>query len=143
MIAVDTNVLVHAHREESPKHTAALKRLELLSCSPGPWSVPVFCIGEFLRVVTHPRLFDPPHTAVEACGALAQLLSPGNAVVLRPGPEYPARLMDAVREVGAVGNLIFDAQIVALCRECEVTALLTEDRDFDRFEEFRVERLNL
>ncbi len=92
---------------------------------------------------THPRLFDPPHTAVEACGTLAQLLSLGNAVVLRPGPEYPARLMDAVREVGAVGNLIFDAQVVALCRECAVTALLTEDRDFDRFEEFRGERLNL
>lgn len=45
-------------------------------------------------------------------------------------------LMDAVREVGALGNLIFDAQIVALCQECRVTALLTEDRDFDRFPEF-------
>ncbi len=143
MIAVDTNVLVHAHREESPKHRAALKRLELLSGSPGPWGVPVFCIGEFLRVVTHPRLFDPPHTAVEACGALARLLSLENAVLLRPGPHYPARLMDAIREVGAVGNLVFDAQIVALCRECGVTTLLTEDRDFDRFEAFDVERLAL
>lgn len=143
MIAVDTNVLVQAHREESPKHRAALKRLELLSGGPAPWGVPVFCIGEFLRVVTHPRPFDPPHTALEAYGALAQLLSLENAVVLRPGPDYPARLMDAVREVDAVGNLIFDAQIVALCRECGVTALLTEDRDFDRFGDLHVERLTL
>ena len=103
----------------------------------------MFCIGEFLRVVTHPRPFDPPHTALEAYGALAQLLSLENAVVLRPGPDYPARLMDAVREVDAVGNLIFDAQIVALCRECGVTALLTEDRDFDRFGDLHVERLTL
>jgi len=36
------------------------------------------------------------------------------------------------------GNLAFDAQIVALCRECRVRALLTEDRDFGRF---AVERL--
>lgn len=143
MIAVDTNVLVHAHREESPKHRAALTRLGSLSASPTPWGIPVFCMGEFLRVITHPGLFDPPHTAVEACEALARLLSLENAVALRPGPDYAARLTDAVREVGAVGNLIFDAQIVALCRDCGVTALLTEDRDFDRFEDFHVERLPL
>ena len=103
----------------------------------------MFCVGEFLRVVTHPRLFDPLHTAVEACGAVTRLLSFENAVVLQPGPDYPAQLMDTVREVRAVGNLVFDAQIMALCRDCGVTALLTEDRDFDRFEEFQVERLAL
>lgn len=37
--------------------------------------------------------------------------------------------------------LQFDAQVVALCREAGVTALLTEDRDFDRFRGFRTLRL--
>lgn len=109
MIAVDTNVLIHAHREESPKHRAALTRLEVLTVSALAWGIPVFCIGEFLRVITHPRLFDPPHSAAEACDALARLLSPDNVAVLRPGPSYPARLREAVLEVGAVGNLVFDA----------------------------------
>jgi predicted nucleic acid-binding protein len=44
-------------------------------------------------------------------------------------------------EAEASGNLMFDAQIVALCREAGVTALLTEDRDFDRFPGFRTTRL--
>lgn len=141
MIAVDTNVLIHAHREESPKHHAALKRLEALAASATMWGIPVFCIGEFLRVVTHPKLFDPPHSPAEACDALARLLSPGNVAVLRPGPGYPERLLDAIREVDAVGNLVFDAQIAALCRDCDVSTLLTEDRDFERFENLDIERL--
>ena len=141
MIAVDTNVLIHAHREELPKHRAALERLEALAGSGEAWSIPVFCLGEFLRVVTHRRLFDPPHSATEACEALARLLSAGNVRVLRPGPGYPERLAEAVREVGATGNLVFDAQIVALCRDCGVSVLVTEDRDFDRFGSFAVERI--
>ena len=55
MIAVDTNVLIHAHREESPKHRAALGRLEALAGSGEAWGIPVFCLGEFLRLVTHER----------------------------------------------------------------------------------------
>ena len=143
MIAVDTNVLIHAHREESPKHRAALKRLEALAGSAEAWGIPVFCLGEFLRVVTHRRLFDPPHSAAEACEALARLLAPDNASILMPGPGYPKRLGEAVREVGAVGNLVFDAQIVALCRDCGVSVLLTEDRDFRRFGNLDIERLGV
>ncbi len=60
---------------------------------------------------------------------------------LRPGPDYPELLFEAAREVGAVGNLIFDAQIVALCREHGVSKLITEDRDFDRFKRLRTEQL--
>ncbi|MYF07028.1 MAG: type II toxin-antitoxin system VapC family toxin [Rhodospirillaceae bacterium] len=78
MIAVDTNVLIHAHRKESPKHRAALERLEALAGSGEAWGIPVFCLGEFLRLVTHRRLFDPPHSAAEACEALARLLSADN-----------------------------------------------------------------
>ena len=141
MIAVDTNVLVHAHREESPKHGAAHARIVELAESPSRWGIPVFCLGEFVRVVTHPRLFDPPYSAREACDALERLLASPSLAVLYPGVDYPALLAAAVREADAIGNLVFDAQIVALCRESGVSRLLTEDRDFDRFEGLRTERL--
>lgn len=141
MIAVDTNVLVHAHREESPKHAAARSRVVGLAESPSRWGIPVFCLGEFVRVVTHPRLFDPPYSAEEACEALARLLASPSLSVLLPGASYPALLAEAVREANAIGNLVFDAQIVALCRESGVSRLLTEDRDFDRFRGLRIERL--
>ena len=142
MIAVDTNILVHAHREESPKHGAALARVVALAESPARWAIPVFCIGEFVRVVTHPRLFDPPYSANEACEALTRLLAAPSVTVVVPGPGYPALLAEAVREANAIGNLVFDAQIVALCRENGVSRLLTEDRDFDRFKGLATEHLD-
>ena len=138
MIAVDTNVLVHAHRQDSPKHDAAHARVVALAESPSRWAVPVFCIGEFVRVITHPRLFHSPHTTEEACEALSRLLASPSVTVLCPGTEYPALLTEAIREADAVGNLVFDAQIVAVCRESGVSQLVTEDRDFNRFKGLNV-----
>lgn len=138
MIAVDTNVLVHAHRKESPKHEAARRRVVALAEQ--SLGIPVFCLGEFLRVVTHPALADT-HSGDEACEALRRLIAAPNVEVLLPGRRFPELLADAVREGDAIGNLVFDAQIVAVCREAGVRALLTEDRDFARFPGFATERL--
>jgi toxin-antitoxin system PIN domain toxin len=141
MIAVDTNVLVYAHREELPQHRSAYAKLVELAEGDALWGIPVFCVGEFVRVITHPRLFDPPYGADEACRALDRLLASPTVRVLHPGPAFVARLSEAVREADAVGNLVFDAQIVAVCRESGVTRLLTEDRDFTRFRRFPVQGL--
>ena len=84
-------------------------------------------------MVTHPRLFNPPHSADEACLAVRRLIASPSLTVLCPGPDYPALLTEAVQEANAIGNVAFDAQIVALCREHGVARLMTEDRDFDRF----------
>jgi hypothetical protein len=141
VIAVDTNVLVYAHREELPQHGAARARLTALAEGDAPWAIPVFCLGEFIRVVTHPRLFDPPHTIDEACAALDRVLASPSVRILNPGERFWTMLKAAVREAGALGNLAFDAQLAALCREGGVSALLTEDRDFDRFAGLCTERL--
>jgi toxin-antitoxin system PIN domain toxin len=142
VIAVDTNVLVYAHRAELVKHEAAAARLVAVAEGPSAWALPVFCLGEFLRVVTHPRLFDPPFTAAEARRALERVLASPSLEVISPGPAYPELLLQAVDEADAVGNLVFDAQIVALCREAGISVLLTEDRDFDRFQGFPTARLD-
>ena len=141
MIAVDTNILIYAHRIDSPKHDAARKRLESLADSAVAWGIPVFCLGEFVRVITHRRFFHSPHTAAEASEALTRLLSHSNVAVLLPSPDFPKILADTIRNFDISGNLVFDAQIAALCRDCGASALLTEDRDFDRFGKFRIERL--
>lgn len=134
MIAVDTNVLVYAHREElAAQHPLALAWLKRLAEGAAPWGLPVFCIGEFVRVVTHPRLFDPPSTLAQAAAAVEALLASPSLRVLFPGDDYPANFLKCAREADARGNLAFDAQIVAVCREHGCTALLTLDRDFARF----------
>jgi len=141
VIAVDTNVLVYAHREELPQHARARARLTELAEGHRRWAIPVFCLGEFLRVATHPRLFDPPFTVDEACAALERVLGSPSLVVLMPGERFVPLLLEAAREARTLGNLVFDAQIVALCREAGVSALLTEDPDFERFAGLMTRRL--
>ncbi len=125
MIAVDTNILVYAHSAVLAKHEAAARRLMDLAEGTASWALPVFCLGEFLRVVTHPKLFNQPFRGAEACRALERVLESPSLHVISPGPAYPELLSQAVQEADAVGNLVFDAQIVALCREAGVSVLLT------------------
>jgi len=72
---------------------------------------------------------------------MLRILAAPSLSVLVPGAAFPELLLEAIQESQAAGNLIFDAQIVALCREAGVRALLTEDRDFARFRSFTTERL--
>ena len=133
MIAVDTNVLVYAHREESPQHQPALDRLRALAEGASPWAIPVFCLGEFVRVVTHPKIFAPPSTLKVAISTLDGLLESPSLRVLNPGLEFLNFFRNCVRDADARGNLAFDAQIAAVCLEHGVNELLTLDRDFSRF----------
>lgn len=138
MIAVDTNILLYAHRSEIEHHEVALHWLRDLAEGSALWALPVFCIGEFLRVATHPRIFDPPSSLEQVFAALDALLKSPSLRVLNPGPEFPALLREAMHEGDARGNLVFDAQIAALCKERGADRLLTYDRDFSRFSGLRI-----
>ena len=133
MIAVDTNILVHADREESPFHNTALRAVRQLAEGDEAWAIPIFCVGEFLRVVSHDRLFDPPTPASDAVESMASLLASPSARLLVPGDRYLSLLRSLIAESKVQGNLVFDAQIAAVCLEHGATTLLTEDRDFARF----------
>jgi predicted nucleic acid-binding protein len=60
VIAVDTNILIYAHREDSPFHDAAFRRVAGLAEGPAVWAIPWPCVHEFLAIVTHPRIYAPP-----------------------------------------------------------------------------------
>jgi toxin-antitoxin system PIN domain toxin len=133
VIAIDTNVLIYAHRAEMPLHQPALSKLKSIVEGEIPWALPVFCLGEFVRVVTHPRVFSPPTSLEVALDYLDQLLLSPSARLLTPGDAFSARFAEACKEGSVRGNLAFDAQVVAVCREHGVDQILTEDRDFARF----------
>jgi len=141
LIAVDTNILIYAHVSTFPKHGVARRALTELTEGGHPWALPVFCVGEFLRVVTHPGFLARPFSAKEALDALGRLEASPSLNILAPGERYMALLREAINESGTTGNLVFDAQIVALCRESGVHSLLSEDRDYNRFKAFPVTRL--
>ena len=134
MRALDTNVLIHAHRKEMAKHVEAERLLRNFSEGTTPWGLPVFCLGEFLRVVTHHRVFTPPTTMRNALVALDGLLQSPSARLLLPGDRYWACLHDVISQGQATGNVVFDAQIVAVCLEHGIDFLISEDRGLKRFE---------
>lgn len=125
--------MIYADREEMPLHRQATRALRHLSEGATAWALPVFCIGEFLRVVSHPRVFDPPTPVLEALASLEALLESPSLRLLIPGPAYVTLLREMLAGAGASGNLVFDAQIAAVCLEHGARTLLTEDRDFARF----------
>lgn len=112
-----------------------------LAEGPVSWGLPIFVMGEFLRVVTHPRVLDPPTNVGTAIGVLEGLLQSRSVQLLIPGRRYWEILRDVVRDAKARGNLVHDAEIVAVCMEHGADAILTEDRDFLRFPSVSIRRL--
>lgn len=133
MIAVDTNVLVYAHRAETEHHAAAAKALTALAEGPSHWAIAWPCIYEFLRIITHPRVFDPPLPARDAVESVESILDSPSLVMLGEGPTHRSHLRRAVVEGGASANLMHDAHIAALLSEHGVREILSFDRDFSRF----------
>lgn len=141
MIAVDTNILVYAHRAKAPQHAAALAALRSLAEGPAPWALPVFVVGEFLRVATHRVILEPPGDEAEAAAVIDGLLASPGARLLTPGERYWEILRRLVTRHGVRGNLVYDAAIAAVCLEWGVTEILTEDRGFARFPEITARRI--
>jgi len=117
-----------------PKHSSAVALLHELAEGDAPWAIPVFCVAEFFRVVTHPRLFTPPTTPEKAVAAIQALLESPSARLLLPGSRYWPIFVRTALQGQATGNLVFNAQIVALCLEHGVETLISGDMGLRRFE---------
>ena len=138
MVAVDTNVLIYAEITSSTHHSAARRVLAELAQGQIPWAIPWPCVYEFLRVVTHPRVYHPPVPLRTALADLRSILSSPTLVLLNESPGHAELLERLLVASGVTGNLIHDAHIAALCLEHGVSELLTADRDFARFPELKV-----
>ncbi|GBD32309.1 Ribonuclease VapC48 [bacterium HR33] len=138
MRAVDTNVLIYTEVVSSRHHARARKVLQDLAEGGAAWAIPWPCIYEFLRVVTHPRVFYPPVPVELALEDLEQILASPSLLLLSETARHGEVMSRVVRDAGVSGNLIHDAHIVALCLEHGVSELLTGDRDFSRFKGIKV-----
>ena len=133
MIAVDTNLLVYAHRQDSSWHAAAAGALQSLAESRTPWAIPWPCIHEFLAIATHPRVYEPPTNPAAALDQIDAWLESPSLVLLAEGPGYAEHLGRMLTAGKVVGPRVHDARVAALCAYHGVRELWAADRDFSRF----------
>jgi uncharacterized protein len=138
MIALDTNLLVFAHREDSPPHLAITEALRPILEGAAPWALPWPCVHEFLGVVTHPKVYKPASTLSNALGFLDNLMTSPNLHLLAESPGYFAKLRGLALECRIAGPRIHDARIAALCLHHGVSELWTADRDFSIFPQLAI-----
>jgi len=131
--AVDTNILVYAHRADSPWHDSAGARVRELAEGPAAWAIPWPCIHEFLATVTHPRIYRPPTPAAAAVAQVDAWLESPSLVLLGETDGHWAALKSIVLAGRVEGPMVHDARVAALCVSHGVRELWTADRDFGRF----------
>ena len=136
MLAVDTNVLVYAHRRETREHEPAQKVLRELAEGPRVWAIPWPCVYEFFSVVTNARIWkDAASTPDQAWSQLSAWLSSPTLQILSEPEDFSTILGDFLTRPRVRGPIVHDARIAAICVAHAVDALLTRDRDFTLFPE--------
>ncbi len=133
MIAVDTNILVHAHRSNSPWHEAARSAVASLAQSDMAWAIPWPCIHEFLSVVSNPKIMKPATPIDRGLAQIEAWMESAKLVLLAEGANHWASLKQFVLSGGISGAQFHDARIAAICVQHGVMELWTADRDFSRF----------
>jgi toxin-antitoxin system PIN domain toxin len=138
LIAIDTNILVYAHREDAPFHEAAGRCVVGLAEGRARWAIPWPCLHEFLAIVTHPRIFRPPTTLAAALDQVDAWLESPTLVLLSESEQHWPDLRATVVASQVTGPRIHDARVAALCLQHGVQELWSADRDFGRFAELTV-----
>lgn len=133
MIAVDTNVLVYAHREDSQWHEAASQAITELAEGSAPWAILWPCVHEFIAIVSHPRIYAPPSPLAAALAQVDAWTESPSLVLLSEGPDYWPALRALLASSRVAGAQVHDARVAALCIHHRVRELWTADRDFSRF----------
>lgn len=138
MIALDTNLLVYAHRSDSEFHREANSMLTQLAEGTQRWAIPWPCAHEFISVVTHPRIYKTPTSIEVALQALRALEALPSLEFIAEGENYLDRLEEITLPARIQGGAIHDARIAAICKYHGVRELWSADRDFSRFPQLKL-----
>ena len=130
---IDVNILLYASDETSPLHDKAARFLH--ECAQGR---EVFCLAwltvmSYLRMSTHPSIFERPLTPAQALGNMESLLALPHCRAIGEEPDHLRAYRDITRDVPARGNLVPDAHLAAVLSQHGVVTLYTHDRDFRKF----------
>jgi hypothetical protein len=138
MIAVDTNILVYAHRRDSDFHGVAAECVKKLAEGRAGWAIPWPCLHEFFAISTHQKIYDPPSSREQAIAQIDAWIASPTLFLLSESPGYWEYLKPAIVAGRVTGPMVHDARVAALCTAHGVSELWTADRDFGRFAALRV-----
>ena len=135
MIAVDTNILVYAHRADAEWHAVAATAVRTLAEGPAAWAIPWPCVHEFLAIVSNSKVFKHPTPPQAAVDQISAWIESPNLSLLPEGSGYWNVLAPLIVRAKVRGGAVHDARIAAICLENGISELWTADRDFSRFAE--------
>lgn len=138
MIAVDTNILVYAHRKDSPFHERASVRVRELAESGVAWAIPWPCVHELFAIITHSRIYVPPTPILRAIDQIEAWIESPSLVLLAEDHDCWPTLRSSIESGLVQGPRVHDARIASLCLTHGVRELWSADRDFSRFGQIRV-----
>jgi toxin-antitoxin system PIN domain toxin len=139
MLAIDTNILVYAHRREAAEHDAARAVVRELAEGSLEWAIPWPCVYEFFSVVTSARIWKAAATAPsEAWAQLEAWFESPSLKLLAETTDFQSVLAPLLQRARVRGPVVHDARIAALCLAHGVEVLLTRDRDFSLFGELKL-----
>lgn len=139
MTAVDTNILMYAHRVDSPFHETASRAVAALAEGSYPWAIPWPCVHEFVAMTTKKRAFFVPTPLERALEQVEIWLESPSVSLLRESPAYWDVFRSVVGRSGVTGPKIHDARVYAICIASGAHTLWTADRDFERFRGLKIE----
>jgi hypothetical protein len=128
----DLNVLISAHRSDSPMHEPCRDWLQAVFAGDEAFGLCAPVLIGLVRILTHPRVFRPPDAHDQAFAFVNSLIAHPNALLLNPGREHLALFEGLCRRADARGDLVTDAYLAALAVETGAV-LVSADRDFALF----------
>jgi toxin-antitoxin system PIN domain toxin len=132
VVLPDVNVLVFAHRKDTAHHDAARRWVEEMIRSDRGYGMSELVVAAFIRIVTHPRVFNPPSPLAAALAFAGEVMTPAHAVRIAPGVRHWEIFVRLCRESNAKGSHIADAYLAALAIESGCDWVST-DGDYARF----------
>jgi len=134
VFVVDTNILVYAADEDSSFHGRCHGLIEEWRRQAPAWYVTWGILYEFLRVITHARVFRRPWSVTAAWSFIEAVLKSPSLGILVPTERHADVAADVIKKLPSLsGNLLYDAQTAILMREHGIKRIYTRDTDFHRF----------
>lgn len=132
MIVPDINLLIYAYDSSSPQHQKAAAWCKDCMLGSEEIGLATVVIFGFVRLSTHPKVFQTPLTIAEASSRVETWLKQPHVRVIEPSPQHVSDVLSLLNQLGTAGNLTTDAQIASLAKQ-EKAALHSNDNDFLRF----------